>query len=84
MISKELVQRINELAHKKKTKGLTDAERDEQQQLYKTYLTSVREQVISQLESAGVNSKHQHHDCHDGCCEHHQHGPDCNHNKNKH
>ena len=82
MINKELVQRINELAHKKKTKGLTDAEREEQQQLYKTYLASVREQVSSQLESAGIGSKdHQHHDCHDGCSEHHQHGPNCKHHK---
>lgn len=80
MITKELVQRINELAHKKKTEGLTKAELDEQKQLYKTYLGSVREQVTTQLENAGINKKgHDHHVCRDGCCEHHHHGPDCNH-----
>jgi uncharacterized protein YnzC (UPF0291/DUF896 family) len=83
-MSKELIERINELAHKKKTEGLTAEEKSEQQELYKIYLKSVRQQVTTQLENAGINKKgNGQHVCHDGCCEHHHHGPDCGHNNHK-
>lgn len=72
MITKELLRRINELAHKKKYSGLTAAELAEQKDLYKIYLSSIREQVTSQLENAGIPKKGQRHICHDGCCEHHK------------
>lgn len=81
MITEELIKRINELANKKKAEGLTLAEKAEQQKLYKIYLASIREQVTTQLEGAGIDPKGQDHVCHDGCCEHHHHGPDCNHGK---
>lgn len=84
MISKEMIQRINELAHKKKSQGLTPEESSEQQELYKIYLKSVRQQVTTQLENAGISKKgDSRHICHDGCCEHHHHGPDCGHNHHK-
>jgi len=51
MITPELLTRINELARKKRTEGLTAEERDEQQRLYKIYLAAIRGQVTSLLES---------------------------------
>ncbi len=51
MITPELLTRINELARKKRTEGLTAEERDEQQRLYKIYLAEIRGQVTSLLES---------------------------------
>jgi len=82
MISKELVKRINELVHKKKTLGLTQEELAEQQELYQVYLASVREQVTIQLENAGIVKKgSRQHICHDESCGHHHHGPNCGHDK---
>lgn len=80
MITKELLQRINELAHKKKYSGLTTAELAEQKDLYKIYLSAIREQVALQLENAGIHKKNHQHVCHDGCCEHDQ-LPKYNHKK---
>ncbi len=82
MISKEMIERINELARKKKSEGLTAEELEEQQGLYKTYLASVKEQTAAQLETAGIHKKGEPHVCcNDGCCgEHgHHHGPDTKH-----
>ena len=41
-VSKEQLDRINELAHKKKTVGLTAAELAEQKELYKIFLEDFR------------------------------------------
>lgn len=74
MITDELVQRINELARKKKTEGLTPEEQVEQQKLYRIYLDSVRSQLTQQLDAAGIKPKG--HVCGSGCgCHHHHHGP---------
>lgn len=82
MITKELLQRINELAGKKRSQGLTSAEQEEQSKLYKVYLASIREQVTTQLDAAGINPKGSgNHECHDSCCENSQHGPGCDHRK---
>ncbi len=71
MITDELIQRINELARKKKTQGLTPVELDEQKRLYAIYLSSVRQQVTVQLDAAGFKpGKQFEQHCHDGCCEH--------------
>lgn len=51
MITPELLARINELARKKRTIGLTDDELVEQKELYKIYLAAIRGQVTSLLES---------------------------------
>ena len=51
MITPELLARINELARKKRTVGLTDEELVEQKKLYKVYLAAIRGQVTNLLES---------------------------------
>ena len=51
MITPELLARINELARKKRTVGLTDEELAEQKELYKIYLSSIREQMTTLLDS---------------------------------
>ncbi|MEB6060047.1 DUF896 domain-containing protein [Staphylococcus pseudoxylosus] len=48
------LQRINELAKKKKEKGLTEKEAKEQSKLRKTYLDSFREKFKQQIESTRV------------------------------
>ncbi|MBD1371521.1 DUF896 domain-containing protein [Hazenella sp. IB182357] len=49
MITKELITRINELAHKQKSIGLDESEKKEQQQLRQKYLKAIRGQVKDQL-----------------------------------
>lgn len=51
MITPELLERINHLARKKRTVGLTDEELTEQKELYKIYLAAIRGQVTSLLDS---------------------------------
>ena len=51
MITPELLARINELARKKRTVGLTEEELAEQKELYKVYLGAIRGQVTNLLES---------------------------------
>ena len=50
-ITKEMIDRINELAAKKKAEGLTEEELAEQQALYKDYLAAIRGQVRNSLEN---------------------------------
>ena len=54
MITPELLARINELARKKRTVGLTEEELAEQKELYKIYLAAIRGQVTSLLESIEI------------------------------
>lgn len=54
MITPELLARINELARKKRTVGLTAEEVAEQKELYKIYLAAIRGQVTSLLESIEI------------------------------
>jgi len=49
MIDDQKIARINELAKKKKTEGLTDNEKKEQKKLRDIYIKSVRENLRSQL-----------------------------------
>ena len=49
-VSKEQLDRINELAHKKKTVGLTAAELAEQKELYKIFLEDFRARLKQQLD----------------------------------
>ncbi len=50
MITEEMIARINELARKKKSEGLTDEETSEQLQLRETYLKAFRESLRAQLD----------------------------------
>ena len=51
MITPELLARINELARKKRTQRLTEEELAEQKKLYAIYLSAIRGQVSSLLDS---------------------------------
>jgi len=51
MITKEKIERINTLANKKKTMGLTEEELDEQQSLRAEYIQAVRKNFRGQLDS---------------------------------
>ncbi|CAM3050130.1 DUF896 domain-containing protein [Lactiplantibacillus plajomi] len=57
MISKELLNRINELAHKAKAEGLTELEKAERQELRQKYLQEFREGFRQQVESLQVFDK---------------------------
>lgn len=52
----ELIKRINELAKKKKTVGLTPAEFEEQAQLRKKYLENFRAGFRQRLENIDVET----------------------------
>ena len=57
MITKELIERIKQLARKQRSEGLTDEERAEQQKLRKSYLAGFRENmknVLDQIEIVDV------------------------------
>ncbi|ANB57805.1 hypothetical protein GFC29_539 [Anoxybacillus sp. B7M1] len=54
MISKQKIARINELAKKAKTSGLTEAEKKEQEQLRKEYLQAFRQAVTDTLHSVKI------------------------------
>lgn len=51
MLTKEKIDRINELARKAKVTSLTPEEKDEQAQLRKEYLEKFREHFKGHLES---------------------------------
>ena len=53
-MTKEKIARINELAHKSKTIGLTDAEKAEQQALRKEYLDDMKASLRAQLEHTSI------------------------------
>ena len=50
----KLIARINELANKKKTSGLTPEELAEQKELHKEYLGNIRSQLKAQLDNIEV------------------------------
>lgn len=51
IMDNEKIQRINELAKKSRTEGLTESEKIEQDTLRKEYIASVRRNFRAQLES---------------------------------
>ncbi|MEG1999876.1 MAG: DUF896 domain-containing protein [Evtepia sp.] len=53
-MTEERIARINELAKKSKTVGLTDAEIEERSVLRKEYLASIRGSLEAQLEQVYV------------------------------
>lgn len=54
MITKELIARINELARKQRTTGLTAAEKEKQQRLRAAYLADIRAQVKGMLDRVEI------------------------------
>ena len=54
MITQEMIDRINELAHKKKKEGLTEEEQSEQKKLSKEYIAAFRENLKFQLDMIEV------------------------------
>lgn len=53
-MTQEKINRINELAHKSKTVGLTDEEKDEQAKLRREYIDSFKASLIGQLENTYI------------------------------
>ena len=51
MVTQEQIKRINELAAKKKTQGLSPEELAEQAELRKIYIAAFRENLESQLKN---------------------------------
>ena len=56
-MDKQMLNRINELAKKKKTVGLTTEEQTEQKKLYKIYLGEIRQQFNATLDNVSVKKK---------------------------
>lgn len=57
-ISNEMIDEINELAHKNKTVGLTDEEKQRQQELRQEYLRIFRSGFKQQLKNIKVVDKY--------------------------
>ena len=56
-MTEEKIKRINELAHKSKAEGLTEAEKLEQQILRQEFLDAVRGNLRSQLDRIDMVNK---------------------------
>lgn len=54
MITQEKIERINALAKKSRTEGLTDEEKSEQQVLRREYIDAFRNSLVSQLENTTI------------------------------
>lgn len=57
MISQEQIDRINALAQKAKTEGLTEEETAERAELRRLYVASVRENLTAQLDNTYIMDK---------------------------
>lgn len=53
-MKKEKIDRINELAHKSKSVGLTEAEKAEQAVLRREYIDSFKASLVGQLENTYI------------------------------
>ncbi len=53
-MTEERIKRINELYHKAKSEGLTDAEKQEQQILRKEFIDSFRRNLRGQLDNISI------------------------------
>lgn len=69
MITPELIQRINFLARKQRSEGLTEAEQKEQEQLRRTYIEAIKKQVRASLDNIKPQQEHCSSDC--NCYKHH-------------
>ena len=55
-MSETRIDRINELAKKQKTVGLTENEKEEQARLRKEYLAAFRKNMIAQLDNTYIKT----------------------------
>jgi hypothetical protein len=62
MITKEMVDRINWLARKQRTTGLSEEEKKEQHGLRQQYLQCIRSQVVDALDPASRKPPKTHQD----------------------
>jgi len=53
-MTEEKIKRINELAHKSKSVGLTEEEKTEQAVLRREYIDSFKASLVSQLENTYI------------------------------
>lgn len=53
-MTQDKIQRINELARKSRSQGLTEAEKAEQQALRKEYVEAMKQSLKSQLDASVV------------------------------
>ena len=56
-MTNEKIARINELAHKSKTTGLTEAEKAEQQALRREYLDDIKASLRAQLNNTSIQER---------------------------
>lgn len=68
MLHQERLARINELAQKQRTVGLSTAEQAEQHALRQAYLEAFRASFRAQLETQGLQPKSHPTTC--SCCQH--------------
>ena len=55
-MNEEKIVRINELYHKSKSEGLTDAEKEEQQALRKEYVQAIRGNIRATLDNTSIKN----------------------------
>ena len=54
-ITPEMIERINQLARKKKAAGLTEEEKAEQQELYRIYIAAFRRNLKAELDMIKID-----------------------------
>lgn len=55
-MDKNSINRINELAKKKREQGLTEAETQEQKKLYKDYINSMKKNFVQQINNIDIET----------------------------
>lgn len=84
MVTKEQINRINELAKKQKETGLTEDERKEQEKLRRLYVDSFKDNLKAQLKNIKIISPEEYEnnkkDNHCSCG--HDHDCDCGKHRN--
>ncbi len=56
-MTEEKIKRINELYHKSKAEGLTEAEKTEQAMLRQEYIASIKGAIAMQMENVSVENE---------------------------
>ena len=80
MISKELIEKINFLARKSRTEGLTTEEKEEQASVRKQYVEAIKIRVKDTLDNTKIVEENSETEA--SCCQFNQ--GNCNHEHHKH